>query len=162
MKFRPPNLYTIIIVTKIKKGFSNKKKVKDFFIFMTMPSFKQVESNYGKKESCEWVCSWIIKFSHCLNFGYRQYGINIFSVWTQYGYTSCTHKEKTSVKWITFDDFLRRVNFILMFFKEELAFLLSAGKPFFWDLSRRLKSQIFPLGVNHGHGTDFKKLVNLC
>ena len=51
MKFRSPNLYTIIIVTKIKKGFLNKKEsVKGFFIFITMPSFKQAESNYSKKE----------------------------------------------------------------------------------------------------------------
>ena len=28
--------------------------------------------------------------------------------------------------------------------------------------SRRLKSQTFLLGVNHGHHTDFNKLVNLC
>ena len=50
LKFRSPNLYTTIIVRKIKKGFLNKKeRVRGFFIFMIMPSFKQVESNYGKK-----------------------------------------------------------------------------------------------------------------
>ena len=49
LKFRSPNLYTIIIVTKIKRSLLKKKeRVKGFFIFMTMPSFKQVESNYGK------------------------------------------------------------------------------------------------------------------
>ena len=54
LTFRSPNLYTIIILTKIKKDFLKKKeRVKDFFIFMTMLSFKQVESNYGKKEPCE-------------------------------------------------------------------------------------------------------------
>ena len=47
LKFRSTNLYTIIIVTNIKKGFSKKRKVKGFFIFMTMLSFKQVESRYG-------------------------------------------------------------------------------------------------------------------
>ena len=75
--------------------------VKGFFISMTMLSFKQVESNYGKRGSCEQGCSWIIKFSHCLNFGYCQYGIIIFSIWTQNGNTRCMHKEKTSVKWTT-------------------------------------------------------------
>ena len=51
--FGTPNLYTIIIVTKIKKGFLKKKeRVKGFFIFMTMLLFKQVESNYSKKKSC--------------------------------------------------------------------------------------------------------------
>ena len=33
MKFRSRNLYTIIIVTKIKKDFLKKKRVKRFFIF---------------------------------------------------------------------------------------------------------------------------------
>ena len=54
LTFRSPNLYTIIILTKIKKDFLKKEeRVKDFFIFMTMLSFKQVESNYGKKEPWE-------------------------------------------------------------------------------------------------------------
>ena len=45
----------IIIVTKIKEGFLNKKeRVKGFFIFITMQSFKQVECNYSKKEPCKW------------------------------------------------------------------------------------------------------------
>ena len=48
-KFRSLNLYIIIIVTDIKKDFLKKKeRVKGFFIFITMVSFKQVESNYGK------------------------------------------------------------------------------------------------------------------
>ena len=45
---------------------------------MTTLSLKQVESNYGKREPCEQGCGWIIKFSHCLNFGYGKYGIIIF------------------------------------------------------------------------------------
>ena len=54
LKFRLPNLHTIIIVTKIKKGFLNKEeRVKVFFIFMTVPSPKQSESSDGKKESCK-------------------------------------------------------------------------------------------------------------
>ena len=58
MKFRSPNLYTIIKVTKIKKGFLKKKeRVKGFFIFMTMPSFPQVVCNYGKEEPCERGCN---------------------------------------------------------------------------------------------------------
>ena len=40
------------------------------------------------------------------------------------------HAKKKSVKWITFDSFLIRVNFILIFFQEESAFLLSVEKPF--------------------------------
>ena len=57
-----------------------KERVKGFFISMTMLSFKQVESNYGKKEYCKRGCSWIIKFSHYLNFGHFYYGIIIFSI----------------------------------------------------------------------------------
>ena len=42
LKFRSPNLYTIIIVTKIKKCFLKKRKGK-----RSMLSLKQVKSNYG-------------------------------------------------------------------------------------------------------------------
>ena len=92
MKFRSPNLYTIIIVTKIKKCFLNKKeRVKGFSVFMTMPSFKQVESNYGKKEPWERACS---TFSHCLNFENWKCGIITFSIRTQNGCTCYKHKEK--------------------------------------------------------------------
>ena len=58
LKFRLPNLYTILIITKIKEGFLNKKeRVKGFCIFKPMPSFKQVESNYSEKELSERGCS---------------------------------------------------------------------------------------------------------
>ena len=60
--------------------FNKRKRVTGFFVFMTMLSFKQVESNYGKKDPCEQSCSWIIKFSHCLNFGYSKHGIIIFLI----------------------------------------------------------------------------------
>ena len=47
IEFRFPDLNTIIRVTKIKKSFLKKKeRVKGFFNFMTMLSFKQAESNY--------------------------------------------------------------------------------------------------------------------
>ena len=59
-----------------------------------MLSFKQVESNYGKKEPYERGLSWVIMFSHCLNFGYRKYGIIIFSTQTQNGCIRCTHEKK--------------------------------------------------------------------
>ena len=84
LKFRSPNLFTISIVTKIKKGFLKKKeRVKGLFLFTIMLSSKQVESNYGKKEPWEQSCSWIIKFSHCLNFGYLKFVI-IFSIRAQF------------------------------------------------------------------------------
>ena len=61
---------------------------------MTMLSFKQVEPNYGINEPCRRGCSWIIRFSHYLNFIYRKYGIIIFSVRTEDGCRRCTHEEK--------------------------------------------------------------------
>ena len=98
LKFRLPNLYTIIRVSKIKKRLLKKKeKVKGFFIFMTILSFKQVEYNYSKKKPCKQGCSSIIKFSHCLSFEYCKYGFIyffFFSTWTQNGCTRYMHKEK--------------------------------------------------------------------
>ena len=70
LKFRSKNLYTISIVTKVKKGFLKKNGWKVSLFFWTILSFKQVESNWGKKEPYKQGCGWIIKFSHCLNFGY--------------------------------------------------------------------------------------------
>ena len=93
------------------------KRIKGFFLFMTVVSFKQAKSDYGKKEPHERGCCWIIKFSHCLNFEFFQFEL-----------------KKKFVKWTTYDTFLRRVNFILMFFQGELASLLRAGKPFPGDL----------------------------
>ena len=94
LKFRLPNLYTIIIVTKIRKCFLKKKEsVECFFIFIIMPSFKQVKFNRDKKEPCERGCSWIMKFFHCLNFGYRKYAI-IFSIHTQNVCTQYIHEGK--------------------------------------------------------------------
>ena len=62
-------LCTIIIVTKIKEGFLKKsERVKGFFIFTTMLLLKGIESNYSKKEPGEQGCSWMIKFSHYINF----------------------------------------------------------------------------------------------
>ena len=102
LKFRLPNLYTITRVSKIKKRLLKKEKVKDFFIFMTILSFKQVEYNHSKKKPCKQGCSSIIKFSHCLSFEYCKYGFIYlfiylfiyFSTWTQNGCTCCMHKEK--------------------------------------------------------------------
>ena len=43
LKFRSPDLHTIIIVTKMKKGFVKKKeRVKGFFIFMTMHFYSSI------------------------------------------------------------------------------------------------------------------------
>ena len=48
-----------------------------------------------------------------------------------------------------------------MFLQERVSFPLKYGKAIFWR-SWRLKSQNYPLGVNHVHDTDLSKLVNLC
>ena len=52
---------------------------------MTMLSFNQVQSNDSKRDPCEQDCSWIIKFSRCLNSRYRKYVIIISSIRTQNG-----------------------------------------------------------------------------
>ena len=98
---------------------------------MTILSFKQVASNYSKKEPCEqggllsFVTVWILDTINMFFFFF-----NSNSKWL---YTLHSGRKK-SLKWTTFDAFLRRVNFILIFFQEELAPLLSAGKPFSSDL----------------------------
>ena len=89
------------------------------FIFMTILSFKQFESYYGKKEHSEWGCSWFIKFSHWLDLD------TILMV---------LFRRKKCVKWTNVDTFLKRVNSILLFFQEKLASLWSAGKPLLGDL----------------------------
>ena len=63
----------ICTLSKIKKRLLKKEKVKGFFIFMTILSFKQVEYKYSKKKPCKQGCSSIIKFSHCLSFEYCKY-----------------------------------------------------------------------------------------
>ena len=45
----------------------------------------------------------------------------------------------------------------MIFFQEELASLLSHFPAMY-----KAKKSNFPLSVNHGHYTDFSKLVNLC
>ena len=47
-----------------------------------------------KREPCEGGCNFIIKFSHCLNFGYHKYGIIIFLIRTQNGCTRHTQDVK--------------------------------------------------------------------
>ena len=56
LKFRLPNLYTIIVLTKIKKDFLKEEvRVKGFFLFMTMLSFKEVESMVKRSPTNEVV-----------------------------------------------------------------------------------------------------------
>ena len=59
-----------------------------------MLSFKQVQSNHSKRDPCEQDCSWIIKFSRCLNFRYRKYIIIISSIRTQNGCIRCAQEAK--------------------------------------------------------------------
>ena len=89
---------------------------------MTMLSLNQVEFKYRKKEPCERGYSWIIRFSHCLNFGYHKY---FFFFFFQFEIKMAVHAARTK-KIICEATFQR---------------------------SRRLKSQNFPLGLNHGHAS---------
>ena len=122
LKVRSPNLYIVIIVTKIKKGFLKKKeKVKGFFIFLTMLLFKQVESNYTVRRSptnkvavtlLNFLIVWTLDTVNIILFFQFELKITMHAART---------KKKTSVKWTTFDNFLRRVNFIFMFFQAEIS-----------------------------------------
>ena len=93
-----------------------------------MLSFKQIESTYSKKEPCEQYCTWIIKFSHWV-----LDTINMVLTFSQFKLKMAVHAAQTKKK--ICDDvnnswyFLRRVNFISVFFQEGLASLLIAGKP---------------------------------
>ena len=131
LKFRSRNLYTIIIVTKIKKRFLKKKeKVKGFFIFMTMLSLKQVKSNYGIKKGpmnnavvgLNFLIVWILCTINMLLFFQFELKMAVHAALMK----------KKSVMWTTFDAFLRKISF-LMFLQEELASLLSTGRPFSGD-----------------------------
>ena len=51
--FRSSNLYIIIIVTKIMKGFLKKRKGKSLLCFYDYDVTQQVEFNHGKKEPFE-------------------------------------------------------------------------------------------------------------
>ena len=138
LKFRSRNLYTIIIVTKIKKRFLKKKeKVKGFFIFTTMLSLKQVKSNYGIKKGpmnnavvgLNFLIVWILCTINMLLFFQFELKMAVHAALMK----------KKSVMWTTFDAFLRKISF-LMFFQEELAsFPFKYGKAIFW-WSWRLKS----------------------
>ena len=106
------------------KAFWKKtERLKDFFIFMTLLSFQQV--NLSKREPCERGCSWI---SDTVNIVLLF--VNLNSEWMYMLHA----RRKKSVEWTTFNNFLRRANFILMFFQEELPSFLNAGKPFLGDL----------------------------
>ena len=94
---------------------------------MTMPSFKQVESNYSKKEPCKPGCSWIIKFCHCFDFGYYRCGI-IFSIWTQNEFTHCMDEEKNLWSEQLLILFKKELISFCFFFQEEIASFLGVEK----------------------------------
>ena len=83
------------------------------------------------------------------------YFFNLKSKW-QYTLHSW---RKHSLKWTTFDTFLRRVSFIWIFLQEELASLLNARKPFSGNLEG-WKVKIFPSAWTMV--TILTILVNLC
>ena len=112
LKFRSPKLYTVIIVAKIKKGFSKKNE--------------RVKVVKGPK--------WLYTLHSQRKTIYEMNNLWYFS----------------KKSWSHFDVFTRR-----------LALPLKCRKTIFQQ-SRRIKSQHFLLGVNHGHHTDFGKVVNLC
>ena len=73
-----------------------------------------------------------MKFSHCQIFVYCKYGI-IFQFKLKMT-VHAAHIKRKFLKSKTFDTFLRKVDLIFMFLQEELASLVSLGKPFSGDL----------------------------
>ena len=125
LKFRSPNVHTIVTVTKIKKGFFKKKEsfcflyfLFSYFIYMLW--FKQVES--ANKVLIGLWCFLIILILKTVNMSFI-----IFSIQTQNGRTLCMHKEKICEE-NNFCLFFK-VNFILIFFQLRLASFVNAGKP---------------------------------
>ena len=98
---------------------------------MTMLSLKQVKSNYGIKKGpmnnavvgLNFLIVWILCTINMLLF--FQFEIKMA--------VHAALMKKKSVMWTTFDAFLRKISF-LMFLQEELASLLSTGRPFSGDL----------------------------
>ena len=130
VKFRSPNLYTITVITKIRKGFLKKKeRVKGLFLWLC----HQVKSNYTKNEPCKRDCSWMISFFNYLDFGYCKYGIFFQLVLKMAVHAAPTREKICEVN--NFWYFFKKSCFILMFFQEGLAS---------WQ-SRRQKSKNFLL-----------------
>ena len=123
MKTRP-----VIIIEKQRKVTQIKKVPRFLYFYDYAISCKQVESSYGKKELCKQVVRlssflivWILDIVNVVFF---------VSIQTQNECTPCTHKKNNL--WIEqlLMKFLRKVNFILLFFQEDLASLLNRGKTF--------------------------------
>ena len=87
----------------------------DLFLWL---SFKQIESNYSKKEHCE-RGSWIITFSHCLDLGYCKYGIITKKKWCEMN---------------NFWYFFKKSSFHFDVFSGRVSFPFKCGKPLFGDL----------------------------
>ena len=143
MRFRSPDLYTIIIVTKIKKGFLKKKeRVKDFFIFFSFYFVVSLFTYYDLSKLNQTT----VRNSHTneVVVGLLSFLIvrildilNMALLFFQFELKMAVHTARTKRKFLkgtTSDTSLKKVNFIFVIFQEELASLLSTGKPFSRDL----------------------------
>ena len=133
---------------KNKYFLKKKERAKGFFIFITMPSFKQVESYYGKKESWEQGCSWVIKFSHCLDFGYCRYSIIIFSILNSKWLYKLHAQGKKMCEVNNFSYFFKESQFHLDVFSRRITFPFKCRKAIS-QRSWRLKSQNFRQPWSH-------------
>ena len=132
MRFISPSLYTIILVTQIKKGFLKKKeRAKGFFIFFSfyfivllficydLSKLNQTatRSSPANETVVRLLSFLIVRMLDTVNMV-----LLFFSIRTQNGCTRGTHKKKI----------FEGKNFWYFFcvFQEELASLVSTGKPF--------------------------------
>ena len=120
---------------------------------MTILSFKQLESNYGKKEPCK--CSGLLSFLIVWIFD----AVDMVLFFQFAVHAALMKKKICEVN--DFQCFFKKGSFHFVFFSRKISFPFKCRKAIFQRF-RRLKNQKFPLHMNHGHNTDFSKLVNLC
>ena len=124
---------------------------------MTMLSLKQVKSNYGIKRGP--ANKAVVRLSFLIVWILDTINMALFFQFELKMAVDAALMKKKIVKW-TSNAFLRKVNFIFDVFSR-VSFPFKYRKAIFWQ-SWRLKSQNYPLAVNHVHDTDLSKLGNLC
>ena len=123
LKFRSPNLHTIIIVTKIRKGFLKKKeKVKGFFILWLCHHSTNLNVNSIRKIPVNEVVVGLLSFLivsmvDTLNM------VLFFQFMLKMDVHAAHMREKICEEQFLIP-FLRRVSFILMFFSRRVSFLV--------------------------------------
>ena len=103
LKFRSPNLYTIIIFTKIKKGFLREKRVKGFLVLwlcyhwrkLNLPTVRRSPANEVVDRLLIFLIVWILHTVNMVLFFF-------FSSKSKWLYAQHAQRKK-SLKWTTSD-----------------------------------------------------------